>query len=135
MSRIRGRRPVDWRPRFLEAYAKSGNVLASAQAAGVTRQWVYRYANAHPEFADAWHEAEQDAIDVLEAAARTRALSGSDTLIIFLLKALRPEKYRERVDVNVLREEARQIAAASGLDDADTEGLVDRAEQIARRLA
>lgn len=35
--------------------------------------------------------------DVLEGEASRRAMSGSDLLLIFLLKGLRPEKYRERV--------------------------------------
>jgi len=41
----------------------------------------------------------EDAVDVLEAVARRRAVQGSDTLLIFLLKAARPAKYRERHQV------------------------------------
>jgi hypothetical protein len=43
--------------------------------------------------------ATEDAVDVLEAVARQRAILGSDTLLIFLLKGHRPEKYRERYDL------------------------------------
>ncbi len=32
----------------------------------------------------------------MEAEARRRAFAGSDTLLIFLLKGARPDKYRER---------------------------------------
>lgn len=39
----------------------------------------------------------QQAADVLEREATRKAMAGSDLLIIFLLKGLRPEKYRERV--------------------------------------
>ena len=35
----------------------------------------------------------------MEAEARRRAMAGSDLLLIFLLKGLKPEKYRERHDV------------------------------------
>ena len=36
---------------------------------------------------------------MLEAVARKRAIIGSDVLLIFLLKGHRPEKYRERYQV------------------------------------
>ena len=36
---------------------------------------------------------------MLEAVARKRAIVGSDTLLIFLLKAVRPEKFRDRYQV------------------------------------
>ena len=37
----------------------------------------------------------EEAADVLEAVARQRAIHGSDLLLIFLLKAVRPQKFRE----------------------------------------
>ena len=41
----------------------------------------------------------QAAGEVRDAEARRRAFSGSDTLLIFLLKWIYPEKYRDRYDV------------------------------------
>ena len=41
-----------------------------------------------------------EAVDILEAAAWTRAKADSDTLLIFLLKAHRPAMYRERVNLH-----------------------------------
>ncbi len=44
-------------------------------------------------------EALDQSVEDLEAEARRRAREGSDVLLIFLLKANRPEKYRERHEV------------------------------------
>jgi hypothetical protein len=85
----------EWRPAFIAALRNSGNIRAACQAAGIARETVYRNREASAEFRAAWDSALEDAIDVLEATARQRAQASSDTLLIFLLKAHRPEKYRE----------------------------------------
>jgi hypothetical protein len=103
---------------FLEALAQTGNVSAAAKAAGVGRQYAYERRAADPELAAAWDEALDVATDALEREARRRALEGcerpvfykgdecgrireySDTLMIFLLKAHRPQKFRDNVDIN-----------------------------------
>jgi N-methylhydantoinase A/oxoprolinase/acetone carboxylase beta subunit len=112
-----------WRERFIAALRNSGNVRASCQAAGVDRSTAYRAYSASPEFAERWNEALEEAIDTLEAAAWSRARDGvvrhepimyqgqkvaekvvteySDSLMTLLLKAHRPEKYRERFDVEI----------------------------------
>lgn len=120
-----------WHGRFLEAFRQTGNVRLSAQGAGVDRTTVYRAAKADAEFAAAWREAEQDAIDTLEAVARQRALQTSDTLLIFLLKSLRPDRYRERIEMRVdMRREAERLAAS--LDGVSADDLIAEAEAIAR---
>src|SRR5690606_18484748 len=76
----------------------------------------YRLRKEDPDFAAAWDEAMEQASDALEVEARRRAIEGwdepvfyqgmetgmvrkfSDTLLIFLLKGARPEKYRDRID-------------------------------------
>lgn len=109
-----------WRERFIAALRNSGNVRASCQAAGVSRVTAYRTYQESEEFAREWDEALEEAIDTLEAAAWQRARDGvtrtepimyqgqkvgervvteySDQLLVTLLKAHRPEKYKERVD-------------------------------------
>ena len=91
------KRADEWRPVFLQMLRNTGNIRASANAAGVTRPTVYNHKRRSKEFAAAWDDAIQDAVDTLEAIAIDRARKGSDTLLIFLLKAHRPEKYRETV--------------------------------------
>ncbi|MGH8323238.1 MAG: terminase [Steroidobacteraceae bacterium] len=108
-----------WKPAFIESMAKTCNVTLASQAAGISRTYAYQARDADPQFAAAWDEAEQSAVDVLEAEARRRAAVGvsepvfhkgvqiasvrkySDVLLIFLLKAHRPEKYRERIQHEV----------------------------------
>jgi DNA-binding XRE family transcriptional regulator len=88
-----------WQPRFLKAYEELGTVTHAATAAGVARSTVYQVEKNDPEFAAAFEEAREAAADRLERVAIQRAEETSDTLLIFLLKALRPEKYRENVRV------------------------------------
>jgi hypothetical protein len=114
--RITGRRSR----RFLEALAETGNVTAAA-AAGISRGGAYDHRQIDEAFAAAWAEAEQVAADKLEAEAWRRAVDGvsepvismgklvrdendqpvtirrySDNLLALLLRAHRPEKFRER---------------------------------------
>jgi hypothetical protein len=86
MSGTKGHRKndvVDWKPAFLEAFAT----------------YVYRHREGDDAFAAAWAQVEDDVSDDLEEEAVRRAKDGSDTLLIFLLKARRPEKYRENAHI------------------------------------
>ena len=87
----------DWKPAFLEAYAESGNVKASAQAAGITKQNVYAARKKSKTFAEQFKRAREEAADNLEGVAFKRAEESSDTLLIFLLKGLKPETYGDKV--------------------------------------
>ena len=90
----RSHRP-DWAPRFIESFRATGIVRLSASSAGIDRDTVYKRAGRDPGFAAAWAQAREDAIDGLEAEARRRALSTSDSLLMFLLRAHRPAMYRD----------------------------------------
>lgn len=89
---------ADWGQLFLTELRASGNVRQACEAAGIRRTAAYDYRDDEPAFRAAWDEAMEDACDELEKIARERASRMSDTLLIFLLKAHRPEKYRERFD-------------------------------------
>ena len=82
---------------FLTTLRDTCNVSASARAAKMGRRTVYDWRDADPEFAAAWDEAEEEAVDDLEKVARDRAIDGSDRMMEILLKAHRPEKYVERM--------------------------------------
>ena len=123
------RRRPDWRPPFLDAIRVSGNVRLATNAAGIDRSTPYRRAGRDPKFAEAWAAAEQDAVDTLEAEARRRALHGSDGLLMFLLRAHRPERYRDSIDIRLdVRREAERIAAKLGMS-------ADEVLEIAQRRA
>lgn len=88
-------------------------MTASVQTIGISRQTAYDWRAADPKFAEAWEVAVELGTDSLEDEAIRRARVGtdkpvyqggelvghvrefSDTLMIFMLKARRPGKYRE----------------------------------------
>jgi hypothetical protein len=70
-------------------------VRIACKAANITSPTAYWHREKFPDFAAEWDNALELAIDFLEMTARKRAAASSDTLLIFLLKAHRPEKYRE----------------------------------------
>jgi hypothetical protein len=84
-----------WEPVFLQTLAETANVQAACRAAGVARSAVYKARRRCPEFHRQWKLALADACDQLEAKAREWALGGDRPMLIFLLKAHRPRKYRD----------------------------------------
>lgn len=130
----------DAREVFLEHLRKTANVSASARIALRERRTVYQWRETDAAFAAAWDDAIDEATDALEQEARRRAIEGdeeyvvssgqvvrgpggeflktrkrSDALMQMLLKAHRPEKYRERHDVR----QSGTIAINITPDDAD----------------
>lgn len=104
---------------FLEALAHCGCVTQAAAAARVARCVPYRRRRLDLEFAQRWAEARELGIAALEDEAVRRAVEGvevpvfkdgrqvgttrryNDTLLIFVLNALKPEKYRQRVSAEI----------------------------------
>ena len=99
---------------FFDTLAKTCNVTESARAIGMSRSHMHKLRRDNKDFAKDWADAEEQATDALEHAARGRAIDGyqrpvyqrgvlvghetcySDALTITLLKAHRPEKFREK---------------------------------------
>lgn len=90
-----------WERAFLETLRTHGVVTAACLSANIDRSTAYKARERDEVFASRWDDALEQACDLLEFEAKKRAMQGSDTLLIFLLKAHRPDKYRERLDVNV----------------------------------
>jgi hypothetical protein len=88
-----------WKPGFLEAFRTYGTVTHACKAVSVGRRTVYDAREADEAFAAEWAAVEDDVSDDLEEEAVRRAKDGSDVLLIFLLKARRPQKYRENSHV------------------------------------
>lgn len=98
---------------FLHVLAETCNVTRAAAAIGVARITVYEWRDNDLEFAAAWDKAKAVGVEGLEDEAHRRAFEGtdrpvfyqgaecgavreySDTLAIFLLKAHKPDRYRE----------------------------------------
>lgn len=92
------------RAAFLHTLATTGQITKAAKAAKVERQTAYNWRKTDPDFARAWDEAIELAADMLEDVAIDRAIRPtgySDGLLTLLLKAHKPEKYRERSEVQV----------------------------------
>jgi hypothetical protein len=131
---------------FLEALSETGNVTAAIQIAGTSRTRVYELRKEDSSFAAAWEEAEEIAVDGLEAEARRRAVEGvqeplvsagklvrdddgepiairrySDNLLLALLRAHRPPR-RER-SVRFQLPALRSAADAAGAMAAITAGV------------
>jgi hypothetical protein len=110
--------------RFLKALAETGIVSAAVEIAGTSRTRVYELRKRNPGFAAGWEDAEERAADALEAEAWRRAVDGvqeplvsggklvrdddgqpiairrySDALMIALLKARRPGRFKDRAVV------------------------------------
>jgi hypothetical protein len=74
---------------------------ANATGAGWCRwRWTERRLRGRRDeaFGMAVADAIEEGTDRLEDEAKRRAMKQSDTLIIFLLKARRPDKYKDRVE-------------------------------------
>jgi hypothetical protein len=142
------------RERFLNALAETGNITAAVVLAGTSRMRVYELRKVDEDFRAAWDEAENSASDKLEAEAWRRAVDGvpeplvsagkivrdddgnpiairrySDAMLTLLLKARRPEKFRERNSVEKSGLDGKPIQ----LDDA-RQRLRDKIDKIAERL-
>lgn len=107
---------LDWTEVFLAAFEETHLVTESAKRAGIHRDTAYDRRAKDPEFGRRWSDAEERSTELLEREAYRRAAVGtekpvyykgkridlvreySDVLLIFLLKARRPQTYRERVE-------------------------------------
>jgi hypothetical protein len=109
-----------WSPKnretFLKIVSEGGSITLAAKAINFSRAGVYVVRERDEEFKKDWDAAVEEGTDLLEDEALRRALAGvqepvgffqgehggtfvkkySDTLTIFILKARRPEKYKER---------------------------------------
>ena len=122
----------NWKSRFIDAFRNSGNVRASCQAAGISRAVCYRERDKNPAFKAAWDESLQDAVDTLEATAWQRARTGlSDQVLMMLLRAHRPNLYRERMHIEVTREQDIEVVMrARNLTRDEAELAVAEAERV-----
>ena len=89
----------DWKPDFLEALRGTATVTEACRVVGIGRTSAYKARQQDEAFAVAWADVEEESTETLESVAVQRAVDGSDTLMIFLLKSRRPQKYRENVKI------------------------------------
>jgi hypothetical protein len=147
------------RARFLERIALGWSVTDGAKAVGVTPRTIYDHLSADGPFRAEYEHAVEVGSDVLEDEARRRAVDGvsrergiyhqgkvvgtyveteySDRLLMFLLKARRPLRFRESVDVRhsgtVQHRHTHDLSRLSDGELAQLESLVAAATVDARR--
>jgi hypothetical protein len=118
--------------KFLRALTEGYSVTGAAKIARVDRTTVYVWRKDDDDFKAAWDEAIEAGGDLLEDEAWKRATKGtlkpiyqggkkvgsvreySDTLLIFLLKGRKPEKYRERINLDLDKEITDLLALLAG---------------------
>lgn len=111
--------PKSWRAKFISALTDCGVMSYAAKKAGVGTSTIDRHRKKDAGFEALVQKAIEEATDSLEIVARERATKGatkpvyqggklvgtvqeySDTLLIFLLKGNRPDKFRDRHSVEL----------------------------------
>lgn len=91
-------RKRQWKKAFLDAFRTIGVIAPAAAHCGISRHAVRMARIRDPKFAAEFDEALEASTERLEAVAFARASrekEPSDVLLMFLLKARRPEMYRE----------------------------------------
>lgn len=112
-------RTAKTREAFLLALEDTANVSKACKRAKLPRRSAYDWRRDDADFAAAWDTAIDRGTDALEDEAVRRATEGtlkpvfykgekcgsireySDTLLMFMLKARRPEKFKERTESQI----------------------------------
>jgi hypothetical protein len=107
----------EWKAAFLTALGEHGMVTLACQTIGIGRSTAYEARQSDEQFALAWADVEELTTEKMEREAYRRAVEGvqrdvlfqgdkvgeerhySDTLLIFMLKSRRPDRYRDNVKI------------------------------------
>ena len=119
--------------RFLTLLAEGWTAATAAPQTGVTRQCAYELRARDPDFEARWLQAVEARNDRMEAEAYRRAVEGieerrydkdgnlidvvrkySDVLLMFLMKANDPAKYRDNSRVELAGADGAQVLIAIG---------------------
>lgn len=88
------------RPIFLRVLRATGTIREAAESVGLSTKMVQEAMKRDPSFATLVVEAMGEHTELLEKELIRRAMNGSDLLLMFLLKARKPDTYREKTTVN-----------------------------------
>ena len=108
---------------FLLAIAEGATVTRAADIVGVCRRTPSNHRRIDEQFAAAWAEAERRQLDgVEEALYRLGTESKNVAALIFWLKNNRPDKWRDRHDLNVERNASVNVQ----ISEEGATGILDR---------
>lgn len=85
----------------LECFTAGHTISSTATEIGITRETLYDWRSKDAQFGKAWDEAYARRLDHIEDIAFDRAASGSDNLIMFLLRGGRSERYGDKRQLDV----------------------------------
>lgn len=148
-----------WRPLFLRTLEECGNVLRTCETVGVSRAHAYVERDADEDFRREWAAALDAYVERLEGEADDRAVRGvmvpvvgrigdgqdgviaterkpSDALLMFRLKALAPDRYRERRELTgaggkPLIPERFRVADLESLSDEELDAYRRKLDELA----
>jgi hypothetical protein len=137
---------------FLAAFAVTASHAKAAEAAKIGHKTHYRWLKDDAEYAAAFAEVKRKAVQVLEDEAIRRALEGvlvpvfhkgeptgvirrySDSLLMFLLKGFKPEKYRERTHLEAAGLESKPIVLADASFEQFSDEELSKFIELAKKL-
>ncbi len=125
-----------WWGVFLGLVSQGATAVLASRGAGIDESTPYKARKANAGFRERWEVAEESSTQALEAEARRRAVSGSDVLMIFLLKARRPAVYREMHRVELTGKDGEPVRMETVMDplkDHEKRALRDAIDAELRR--
>lgn len=102
---------------FIQGLIDTHTVFRAATIAGISKKTAYLWAEADPQFAEAWQDALESSSDDLETCMYERAKQKDTLAGIFLLKKYRPE-FRDKVSVDLsgVQEQIELMMVKMGID-------------------
>jgi len=129
---------IEKKRKFLELLACHGVATTAAKEAGISHVTAFKHRREDPVFAEAWEEALNIAKGSMEREVIRRGLEGvdkplhhkgyltgdtvkeySDNLLMFQMKALDPDRYRENKGANIIINNTTE-----GMTDAELESII-----------
>ena len=86
---------------FVDAMVRGQPPALAAQLIGIDRVTAYRWRAADPAFAEAWIEATETKVEMVENQLYRMAMNGDIAAVIFFLKSNRPTIYNRRMEIAV----------------------------------
>lgn len=119
--------------KVLNEYVRCGVIGTACDRAGVRRnvhkEWLERF----PKYKELYEEIREKYVDGLEVVAHERAREKSDSLLMFLLKAERREKFGDRTELDHKNAQAPiTLVFAEGMLNEDEKRLIEEAADAAR---
>lgn len=88
---------LSWHDAFIAFMRSFPHVTKACKELGVDRRMAYRHKAKYADFADAWDKARELGTAALEDRGHELALNGNPTMLIFMLKSLKPKVYGDSI--------------------------------------